>query len=564
MGWSPAASSQHAWQRRMNLSLSTVFLYEFRSVTLQLFREKGIIGTGGVSSHVVLYSFITRMPDHPGALRRAAEIVTRYGGNINRLHYDRRIDPGTVFLEITSTEDAYRHIHDDLAAISYLQTILRPVGFLKCAVYLPHQPGALLELLTHTTSANGNIAFVDFDDSGTHPDRLMMSLSVEDSARVDRLLNSLKSRYRIEIVEYDTTGNHLDDTVFYLWFAQKLRELLGGTEDAFLLRLLQDINHIVQELMNQGQDPRVVFQSVLDTGRSIRDSTGDAFFADIQTVQITNQVRLYCFQLPCGGNIFLFSTPDDAVLVDTGYGSYFPDIRTLLLQQAAIDPNNIKRILITHGDADHAGGAGYYPATAWMSPATWKVLVQSNRAYGSQVETSILEAVYTKLINAFSAFSLPRSVEQFPEEGDERRDIFPILSRITIGDIELEVLKGLGGHLVGQVYLYSPEYGLLFTADTVINFESLTRERRAFNTLAVNLVTSVNVDSQIAARERIALLSLAEETDRVLAAGGKRCLICGGHGAISIREGERLNTWGEVRHYGPGGSIFPSSDTVKK
>jgi glyoxylase-like metal-dependent hydrolase (beta-lactamase superfamily II) len=326
---------------------------------------------------------------------------------------------------------------------------------------------------------------------------------------------------------------------------------LGETEDAFLFRLLQDINHIVQELMNRGQDPRVVFQSVLDTGRSIRDTTGNAFSADIQTVPITDQVRLFCFQLPCGGNIFLFSAPDEAMLIDTGYGSYFSDIRTLLLQQAAIDSTRIRRILITHGDADHAGGAGYYPATAWMSHATWEILVQSNRAYGSHAETSILEAVYTKIINVFSGFTLPRCIEQFPENGGERRGIFPILSRITIGDVELEVLKGLGGHLAGQVYLFSPESGLLFTADTVINFDSLTQERRAYNTLAVNLVTSVNVDSKIAAGERIALLSLAEETDRALAADGKRCLICGGHGAISIREGEKLHTWGEVRHYSP-------------
>jgi len=390
-----------------------------------------------------------------------------------------------------------------------------------------------------------------------------MSLSVEESTRVDHLLNSLKTRYRIEIAEYDTTGNHLDDTVFYLWFAQKLRELLGDTEDAFLFRLLQDINHIVQELMNRGQDPRVVFQSVLDTGRSIRDSTGDGFSADIQTVSITDRVKLFCFQLPCGGNIFLFSTPEEAVLIDTGYGSYFPAIRTMLLQQACVDPARIGRVLITHGDADHAGGVGYYPATAWMTAATREILIQSNRAYGSQVQTSILEAVYTKLINAFSAFSLPPSVTLFPEDGGENRGIFRLLTRVTIGDIELEVLKGLGGHLVGQVYLYSPVCGLLFTADTVINFESLTTERRAYNSLAVNLVTSVNVDSEIAAQERMALLSLAEDTDRTLAAAGKRCLICGGHGAISIWEGGKLHPWGKVRHYDQRNPIVPPPDTDK-
>ncbi len=43
------------------------------------------------------FSFIACMPDKPGALHRAAEIITRHRGNINRIQYDRRIDPQTVF-----------------------------------------------------------------------------------------------------------------------------------------------------------------------------------------------------------------------------------------------------------------------------------------------------------------------------------------------------------------------------------------------------------------------------------------------------------------------------------
>ncbi|MCO5380898.1 MAG: hypothetical protein NHB15_01155 [Methanosarcina barkeri] len=44
------------------------------------------------------FSFIACMPDRPGALHRAAEIITRQEGNINRIQYDRRIDKHTVFL----------------------------------------------------------------------------------------------------------------------------------------------------------------------------------------------------------------------------------------------------------------------------------------------------------------------------------------------------------------------------------------------------------------------------------------------------------------------------------
>ena len=200
---------------------------------------------------------------------------------------------------------------------------------------------------------------MDFDDTGRHPDRLVVSLSVEDSSRVDDLLNALMSCYRMEIMEYDTTGNRLDDTVFYVWFAQKLRELLGETGDDYPLHLLQDINHIVQELMNLGKDPKEVFQSVLATGRTLQQTIGDRFYADVQQFRIAQDTVLHCFQRPGGGNVFLIFTPGEAVMVDTGYGIYHQDISRMLSYYGFSDTSLLHRIIITHGDADHAGGAGY-------------------------------------------------------------------------------------------------------------------------------------------------------------------------------------------------------------
>ena len=115
------------------------------------------------------------MPDTPGSLHRAAEIIKKYEGNINRIQYDRRIDPATVFYEVTASTEAFGEITKDLALIGYLQTSLKPLNFLKFCVYLPHQPGALYEFLNITTSVGANIAFIDFDDKGRHPDRLTVS-----------------------------------------------------------------------------------------------------------------------------------------------------------------------------------------------------------------------------------------------------------------------------------------------------------------------------------------------------------------------------------------------------
>ena len=206
------------------------------------------------------------MPDAPGSLHRAAEILKKYKGNINRIQYDRRIDPATVFYEVTASDEAFGNITRNLAKIGYLQTSLKPLHFLKFCLYLPHTPGALYDFLNYTTSAGANIAFIDFDDKRRHPDRLTVSLNLEQTSVVDDLLDHLKSRYRLEILEYDTTGKHLDETVFYVRYAQEIRELIGESEEDFLLSFLADTNHIVQELMDRGNDPQNVFQSILLTG----------------------------------------------------------------------------------------------------------------------------------------------------------------------------------------------------------------------------------------------------------------------------------------------------------
>src|SRR5512137_2185608 len=108
------------------------------------------------------FFFIAHMPDTPGSLHRAAEIIKKYDGNINRIQFDRRIDPGTVFYEVTATEESYRKITDELARIGYLQTSLVTLDFLKFCVSLPHRPGALYEFLGHITAAGANIALIDF------------------------------------------------------------------------------------------------------------------------------------------------------------------------------------------------------------------------------------------------------------------------------------------------------------------------------------------------------------------------------------------------------------------
>jgi glyoxylase-like metal-dependent hydrolase (beta-lactamase superfamily II) len=156
------------------------------------------------------------------------------------------------------------------------------------------------------------------------------------------------------------------------------------------------------------------------------------------------------------------------------------------------------------------------------------------------------------MINLFSRFQVPKDICCFGEPKGEKRGIFPVIATVSVGPMQLDVLDGLGGHTFGQVFLYSRDHGLIFAADSVINFGSLTKARADYSSLAAFLVTSVNVDSDRAKQERIALMALAEETDKVLESSGRRCLICGGHGAVSVVENGKLTAFGQIEEYHAG------------
>lgn len=496
------------------------------------------------------HAFIIKVPDEPGALHRAARIITRHGGNINRLQFDRRIDPVTVFFEVTGEGPAFAQICRELEEIGYLQTSLKGLNFLRFTVELPHRPGALDEFLNFTTSCRANIAFIDFDDKGAHPDRVTISLHLGENGVVERLLDQLKSRYRIGILEYDTTGRHLDETIFYLRFAQRIRAITGDSEDQFLLRLLGDINHIAQELMNLGKDPREIFDQVLTIGTTLTSTTGAGFYADMQRIPLGGDCHLTCIQPPCGGSVFLIETPQETVMVDTGYGIYHPDVTSLVACTYPGVLNRLSRIIVTHADADHCGAGGFYRVPTLMHHGTQEIIREANRAYGSRSETSILEEVYTTLINLFSRFNPPGSTVLFPGKPLGEEGIFTVISHIRAGPFMFDVLEGKGGHQYGQVYLLCREAGVLFTGDTAINHRHITPERASYNSIAVFLVTSVNVDSGIAKTERQALLDIAAGIDRErLERGDRPCLICGGHGPISVLSGKDLVPYGEIRQY---------------
>ncbi len=75
----------------------------------------------------------------------------------------------------------------------------------------------------------------------------------------------------------------------------------------------------------------------------------------------------------------------------------------------------------------------------------------------------------------------------------------------------------MGGHSKGEVIITLDD--IIFSGDILVNPKGYTKEQREFNELAPYLMTSVNMDSQLAREERIELSKFLDDKDVLVGHG---------------------------------------------
>ena len=76
----------------------------------------------------------------------------------------------------------------------------------------------------------------------------------------------------------------------------------------------------------------------------------------------------------------------------------------------------------------------------------------------------------------------------------------------SFGELSFEVYQGQGGHLPGEIVLIDFAHHVAFTGDIYVNIRGMTREQAAYNRYAPVLMTSVDTDPGLCARERGAIM----------------------------------------------------------
>lgn len=186
-------------------------------------------------------------------------------------------------------------------------------------------------------------------------------------------------------------------------------------------------------------------------------------------------------------NLYLFADADGWTLVDAGMPRrqhLVFDTLTALGQQ----PSDLKRILITHADVDHAGGM------AAIQAESGAVVITSQEAKPyllSGKSPDHLPKITQVIVNLLFKYKPVASQNiQLVADGD----ILPYLGG-------LHVIQSFG-HTLDHYSFYSPSTGILFAGDALN-----TREGRINSSPA-----SITADKTLATRSAIKLLDLAPTT----------------------------------------------------
>ena len=336
----------------------------------------------------------------------------------------------------------------------------------------------------------------------------------------------------------DAADDYFSAIPWPLSYRSDLARLLPDASKNELTDLICEFTRMAEQMIAPERPFHYYLGQVLENGNSLRRTSGEGFYAAVQCMHITSEVTLFCFQLPGGGNIFVLKSATEQVMIDTGYGCYYADVKEMF-SLYGLDITKFTKIIVTHGDADHCGASGYYECPVYMHKGTYDIIVTNNRAQGSIVEESIPEQSYTTLINRLSGMHTSANPLFFPEPDGEIIGGFSVLDTMDLAGLSFQILLSCGGHQHGLVYLLCREQGLLFTSDTILNLEYLHEERAAYNQFAVYFLTTVNVNPELVRRERKALLALAHAVDQERREKNLAPLcICCGHGPLSHIDGE--------------------------
>ena len=472
-------------------------------------------------------SFMTNLPDTSGAFLTASRIILRHGGNMVRASYNKAVDAHTLFVDVEGEEDALDAIESELTAAGFLQNESR-VKVVLLEADVPNQPGGAIPVLEALHRRNVSISYLSSQAAGKAVAPLKMGLYIEDPAVIDELLVELSAICPVRILDYDAGEKKLDNTVFYLAFADEMRQLLDLTP-AQTKEFVYYSNLVMQQLDEKGEPHSKTFEYVSRFAHFVAEHGGAHYDCRITCQKLTDKVAVTVIEPPCGSNITVLEELNTRALlvIDGGFTCYEAETMRLLRNLFPGYDARKKEMLLTHSDSDHAGICQHFQ-TIWCTRRTADCFTGEHMGLPSPREENPNMLPYYRLSTLITDYVPPVLSRLCLLDSQPCDDSLPLskVGEFRFGDLRFDVFQGNGGHVPGETVLVDDRHRIAITGDDYINTADLTPAQKEFNRLAPYLARSVNQDS---AKYRAILTTL-----RHMLEGG--WLLLPGHGAIIPRD----------------------------
>ncbi len=472
-------------------------------------------------------SFMTRLPDTSGAFLLASRIILAHGGNMVRASYNKAVDAHTLFLDVEAEESALNAIETELTAAGFLQSE-SPGKVVLLEIEVPNRPGGIIPVLEALNRRKASISYLSsLAVSKTAP--LKMGLYIEDAATIDQLLVELSAICPVRILSYDAGETKLDNTVFYLTFADEMRELLSLTEEQ-TKEFIYYANLAMQQLDNKGEPPAKTFEYVSRFAHFVAEHGDTAYDCRITCHRLTDRVSATLLEPPCGSNITVLEDLNTRALlvIDGGFTCYAAMTMRLLRTLFPGFDARKKEMLLTHSDSDHTGVCRHFD-TIWCTRRTADAFAGEHLGLPCPREENPNMRPYyhlSKLITDYVPPTLSHLCMLDTQSGDDAQPLSKV-GEFRFADLHFDVYQGNGGHVPGETVLLDERHRIGVTGDDYVNTQDMIAPQKEFNRLAPYLARSVNQDS---AKYHAILQTLRHMLD------GGGWLLLPGHGAVIPRD----------------------------
>lgn len=535
---------------------------EFRSTSalpVRVYKQVYLTGeqTRRAADSDLLIKFRVFLRDRPGSLAAFSSVIADCHGNISFFHYDRSIDSSRVVVEVRMNGNTNDDLETLLRALKTKKYVFEAASagsmddiqitdlqnILEIKVRLVNKPGTLAAFARLLRKHHANVIYMFYDED-IDPESADIAMASKNPGEIDKLLDALNTEGYYYRVIYRGSDKEEIEHIIGLKLVEKffirLRKLLSGSDTKEVKALVESSKELSDDLIQfyaeagNNLESADVFEKVLTLASLSRSHVGKRFRAvEMPPLQLGKRVRLFGFRLPTSENIYVFQHDNELTMIDGGYGIYYDDIKRLF-KKMAWAPADLRRIFLTHADADHAGTTGYFAAEfgtkVYMHPAGKDVIAGDNRAHGVPGKLSNLNRFYTRLVNRFTDCRFPIRPKYFPTSAIGRAGAFNVIDKFSIGVLEFEVLESHGGHVPGNVFFLNREYGLLFTADYLLNVKSLTAHNKDTLNVYKYLLISPNSNGPVFREEMAALQDLMKGINIKAHRHGRSALILPGHG----------------------------------